>query len=59
MSSPICHNDITDIHKVITELNHVFHMTCMIPSTQRLIFLDQENKGLSVVNQFKMTAPMT
>ena len=29
MSCPICHNDITDINKVITECNHVFHFTCI------------------------------
>jgi hypothetical protein len=29
MSCPICHNDITDINKVVTECNHVFHFTCI------------------------------
>lgn len=29
MSCPICHNDITDINKVITECNHIFHFTCI------------------------------
>ena len=29
MSCPICHNNITDINKVITECNHVFHFTCI------------------------------
>ena len=29
MSCPICHNNITDTNKVITECNHVFHFTCI------------------------------
>jgi len=29
MSCPICHSDITDINKVITECNHIFHFTCI------------------------------
>jgi len=29
MACPICHNDITDINKVVTECNHVFHFTCI------------------------------
>jgi len=29
MSCPICYNDITDINKVVTECNHVFHFTCI------------------------------
>jgi len=29
MSCPICYNNITDINKVVTECNHVFHFTCI------------------------------
>ena len=29
MSCPICHNDIQDTNKVVTECNHVFHFTCI------------------------------
>jgi len=29
MSCSICYNTITDINKVVTECNHVFHFTCI------------------------------
>ena len=30
MNCSICYNDITNINKVITECNHIFHFTCLL-----------------------------